>query len=146
MKGNKKVLEFISDHLTQIRYIVMLDDFEIYVKSSKNIDRKKSKIEDSMAMCIQVNYEYICASLIYEEKEMCMLYNNRKYEHIISYICHEIAHLITSEPFDDLKIPYKGRGRKLQERLTERVGRLIYRLYMNYIRESKISITTGKRK
>lgn len=132
----------IASHVSNIRYVVGLDDFQVYIDSMED-KSTKSVHELITLMSIDVRYDYIYAYISCNEKEVERLWENKSYFDIIMALCHELAHIITGELTSEIKVPYRGRGRILEERLTERVGRLIHRVYSNFMKECNVDIKTG---
>lgn len=142
-KNREAIQSFVLNHLYHIRYVAGLDDFNIMVCSPKKKTKKERKEKHPAIMQIEVRYDYLDARITVHDDVLSGLWKNKEYKQILEVTCHEVAHIITTEAFDELKIPYKGRGRILLERLTERTGRLIYRLYVKYMKECSIDIRTG---
>lgn len=134
---DKNTTSFIKNHISKVQYVANMNDFIVYVENTK--------MPKSHLMRIHVDYEYLTATIEYGET-VIQYWKDRRYEDIIKAICHEIAHIITSEPFDRLDIKYKGENKFYQERLTERVGRIIMSSYICFCNENNIDIKTGKEK
>jgi hypothetical protein len=153
MKTTKKekdaLRSFLKHHMYNLRFSSNLEDFEMLIVSSDDAECGKDKTDfdkGTVAMTMEVDYEYLRATLVYGNKHIMELWKSKDYEEILRYVCHEVGHIITGEPFDRLKIPYKKDGKYYQERLTERVGRLLGRLYDTYIDHNNIDLKTGRKR
>ncbi len=147
-KVQEKINNFLGNHLSHLLACAWLSDFKVTFKSSK--DASEAELKDftgtkSAYMTNDVDYEYLTSHITYNKDKLLQDFLEKKFSNIIDILSHEIAHIVTGEAFDKLNIKYTGDGRFYQERLTERVGRYIYRLYMfDYVTDNKINIQTGK--
>lgn len=135
------VENFIHNHLRNIAWACSLDDFEV---SFSCLKPKKGEVLNSVSMQIRVDYEYLQGKISVNKNIVDGYWKKKNYSAIVADLCHEMAHLITSEPFDELGIPYKGRSKILQERLTERVSRLMCRVYNKWMRVFDYNMATGE--
>lgn len=143
-KDRDKLNTFFGNHLANICQVARVSNFKIGFSRS-NKDDKDFKGDSPATMTMDTDYEYLTATLRYNNKIVPEMWKDKNYDRMISTICHEVAHIITGESFEKLKIKYKGDGRYYQERLTEQVGRLIESQYQNqYIPHNKINKRTGK--
>lgn len=142
-KEREKLESFLRVHSLSIQDVAKVTHFTLGIYEPAKSD-PAFKNNQPTNMTIQVDYEYLSAIVRYSNKSVVGLWKAGHYNTIISLLCHEIAHIITGEAFEKLKIKYKGDGKYYQERLTEQVGRLIEREYQNtYIPKHNIDIKTG---
>jgi hypothetical protein len=139
----QKIKDFFYHHISNIRMIARLEDFYIGFQPSDDDDKDFKGSRPAM-MTMQTDYEYLTSELRYNRDVILEAWKNKDYESILETLCHEIGHIVTSEPFDRLNIKYKGEGKYYNERLTERVGRLISRLYQRYCHDNDIDLRTAK--
>lgn len=130
---------FTTNHMTKILSIAHLCDFELIVCSIK-----KEDLEYKIAASIEVDYEYLRATLNCNEEDFKSMYKDKRYVDMIHVLCHEAAHIITGELPDSIGLDYKGYTKHYTERATERVGRLIKRVYLDWIKSNKVNIATGE--
>lgn len=142
-KDKDKLNRFLCNHISNIRHVAWLSNFKIGFSESHK-DDADFKGGSPARMTMDIDYQYLTATLRYNKKTIPEMWKNRNYDEIISTICHELAHIITGESFEKLKIKYKGDGKYYQERLTEHVGRLIGWKYDGYMDQYKINKRTGK--
>jgi hypothetical protein len=92
-------------------------------------------------MQIEVDYRYLDAQIEWGKKvEECWKEGER--EHIVRCLTHELCHIITGEsknPFatSDTAERIKPLAEHFDERITETVSRIAYRLYWRWLRENK---------
>ena len=146
-KDKENIDSFVGNHLRHILFCSKTGmDFILSYKSSDIADENEKKDFTGRSpsfMTIDIDYKYLTADLIYNQERIEESWKDKNYLGIVNTLCHEVSHIITGEPFETLKIKYKGASEELQERLTERVGRILYRLYINFMTENKINVKTG---
>lgn len=142
-KEREKFHQFLSNHLYNIRNASHLTHYNLKYKRGDK-DDSDFKGNKPARMTMDIDHEYFESTLRYNEDVVGGLWKDREYDKILELLCHEMAHIPTSEPFDRLKIKYVGDAKYYQERLTEFVGRLINYRYGGFMRHNKINKRTGK--
>jgi hypothetical protein len=131
---------FVINHIRNIFGVANLDDFDIGVASLTKDDTE----DDNVSATMDVDYEYLRATIKCSDKWFKERYEEGSYYTLLNVLCHESAHVITSELPDLVGLDYKGDMKFYLERMTERVGRIIHRLYSQWMTDNKINIQTGK--
>ena len=134
--------KFLYNHTSHIQTVARIIDYRISISQGSNGDNNFKGSEQAI-MTMDVDYEYLTASLKYNSELMIEDWRDKNYIIIIRSLCHEISHIITGESFDKLNIKYRGDGKYYQERLTERVGRMIEQIYYPFMELNKIKLNTG---
>ena len=137
-KKNKKLTlrQFITNHCFNIRNCGYLSNFKFDTLST---------INKGADMQITVDHTYLCFHLEYNKPKMTKAYKDGDYEYIVQTLCHEMAHLVTTEFRDNLNIESKPKTVTYYlERVTELTSRWLYNSYKRYMDERKINIKTGK--
>lgn len=112
---------FLLKHLKQMQKCFVVENFDIKVRYEK--------INSSME--ITVDYEYLEAEIFYGDK-VKMLWNKGKTDVILKYLCHEVTHIMTGE----VKIDRNNFCKTYHdERATEHISRLLFRLYQTEYKE-----------
>jgi hypothetical protein len=137
----KAYKDFVAAHMHNILYISNLDDYELFF-----LELEKDNENSDVCATMEVDYEYLRAKLACDDKYFDKQFKAKNYKDLIHVLCHEAAHIITSELPDLVGLDYKGQMKFYLERATERTGRLINRLYSNWMEKHKIKIETGKGK
>jgi len=118
---DKKLHEYIEEQTRAVMISASLQDFNLLIK--------EVNMDGQCIMTMNVDYEYLRAYLEYDKKKLSPILKAGNQDEILRYICHEVAHIITSELVDTVGLSYKGHVKFYLERQTERVGRIIYSNY-----------------
>jgi len=107
---------FLKNHLKQMQKCFVVENFDVNIRFE----------EIKSAMEITVDYEYLEADIVYGDK-VKKLWEQNKIDQILKYLVHEITHILTGE----VKIDKKNFCKTYHdERATEHISRLLYRLYI----------------
>ena len=119
---------FLRWHTEQLQDCLNLGHFQIVLNENKKLD---------CTMENHTDYEYLTSEITWG-KGIRDVYNQGKKAEVIRCLCHETAHILTgeeTEPMLDRKLTRQATF--FDERVTETVGRICYRLYWRWLRETK---------
>lgn len=136
--------EFLNNHIWNLLNSSTLSHYTVgfsFGTGENNQDFRGSK---PASMTMETDHEYFRAMLVVKEDWFFESWREGKYEDLLSILCHEVAHILTSEMPDKLKLRYSGESKYYQERLTESVGRLIGRVYEVERGRRGIDMKTGR--
>ena len=137
-------MEFVENHVWNILGCANLSHFMVQFAFGTAEGNRDFRGIKPAHMTMDTDHEYLLASLVIKEDWFFAEWRAGNYEALLSFMCHEISHILTSELPDKMKVKYAGEGRYYQERLTEHVGRFIYRLYKRFRDLHGISSKTGE--
>lgn len=116
-----KIKAYLQKHTRQMQRCFIIEHYEVFVEFASK------KVLDGALMDIEVDDDYLRATIQYGS-EIRNLYKQGNYEEVLKTLAHELTHVLISEMAD------KGepeKENKLEERVTEHVSRLLYRLYVS---------------
>lgn len=143
-KEKEEGFDFIENHVWHILHCANLSHFMVQFAFGTSAGSPDFRGAKPAHMTMDTDHTYLTASLLVKEDWFFAAWRNKEYEPIISYLCHEISHILTSELPDKMKVKYSGDGKYYQERVTEHVGRYIFRLYGRFRELHKIDLKTGE--
>jgi hypothetical protein len=138
-KERSAVVDFLNNHIQGAIRAADLDQF-----TPNEIKWLKEPTDNAME--VDVDHKYFTVGVKVSESWVLGKYREKKYENIIMVICHEIAHVATSECDDKLVFISSSKERSYYfERLTEITGKWLHRYYWHrYMPMNKINPATGK--
>lgn len=145
-KEKVAVRSFLQEHISNLLLVARLNHYEVEYRFDSPDSNKEFKGSKPASMTMDLDCEYLVSRLSISEDNFIVFWRSGDYYYLISMLCHEIAHILTGEFADRLKIKYSGDGKYYQEKLTEHIGRFIHRLYVTYMDKYNISIKDGKEK
>ncbi len=144
IKEKKELNDFIIEHSSNIRQCAYLTNYTLVnLSCEKNLSHKGRET----AMQIDVDHKYLSFNLCYGIEWAESSWKSKNYKEIIITLCHEIAHIVTTESEERLNI--KSSNSEIEyyyERLTELTSRWLYNSYCTFIDRHKINLKTGKSK
>jgi hypothetical protein len=111
--------KFLLFHSSRMLKCFNLNHFEIYLVG---------KTKSVSGMDVLVDYEYLSATIRYGKK-MEILWKHKEKNEILTYLCHEISHLLTGAMTDGITV--SKALQKADEQTTEHISRLLLRLYLS---------------
>jgi hypothetical protein len=133
-----KFNRWVFNHVEFISTCGCLSHFKC--RSLSNTTNEKTGME------IDVDHKYLEYDLAYQEEWAKDLWDKKEYETIIRFICHELTHIIINE-VEAFLPPSKNIKDKVDlylERSTEHTSRWLYRLYLRYMENWKIDMSSGQ--
>lgn len=122
----KPILGFLLLHVYDMQRCFNLGHFMVAVKESKAKSLQSANMFD-----IEIDYEYMEAVIRFG-KVANDLWRKNKHEKLLLGLAHELTHIITGE----LKNTHRKKFQTYyDERVTEQIARLLYRLYKKEKRE-----------
>ena len=107
-----------------------LTHFHVYLKFNPKMD---------CTLEISVDHRYMDAEIMFGQKAL-QLWKQGYKDEILRALAHELCHIVTSEMADAMKTkgkPETIRATHFEERVTETVSRVYYRLYTRWLKERK---------
>lgn len=96
-------------------------------------------------MEVKIEYDYLEFELGYGRQWAIDLWQGQQYDKLITYLCHELTHLVVEEIEARAEFKTNLNERRFYfERVTEHCARWLERCYEQYRKEHKITLTTGK--
>lgn len=144
-KSEKERVEFeafVKRHVAHIKSLAKLDLFLF-----RTLQRHE-RLEAPNAMEIETDYKYFEFILIYSEDYAYRhFFEEFNVPELLQTLCHEIAHIATSEAWDALRFDSPIDKQSFYfERSTQITSMWLYELYLHYCQDNKIDINTGKQK
>ncbi|MEK0325120.1 MAG: hypothetical protein QQN63_05385 [Nitrosopumilus sp.] len=143
-KERKEAMEFVENHVWHILKCANLSHFMVQFAFGTAEGNKEFKGTKPAHMTMETDHEYLLGSLMIKEDWFFLMWRAKDYNSLLAFLCHEISHILTSELPDKMKVKYSGEGRYYQERLTEHVGRFVYRLYSRFMDVHNVNFKTGE--
>lgn len=139
-KDRTEFNNFVWGHVGKILHCGNLGHFEM--RTLQSVPGEVNKDGSQVAMHIEVNHKYMQFTLTYHDHYAARAWEEQDYEELLKTLCHEMAHILTTEPQERLKMT--GQVSYHFERLTESVSRWLYELYRKYMNDFAIDIKTGR--
>jgi len=122
-----RLQQFLELHIEQMKVCFNITNFDIGIQRG----------ETSNQMEISVDYEYLDAGIVYDKK-IIRSWKDKDTVRILKCLAHELTHILTGE----LKTNHKKTECTFyDERATEHISRLLYRLYTKEMNEIKTRST-----
>lgn len=128
MGNTMKLNLFLRWHATHLQECLNLGHYQIVLNRCQNL---RATMDNT------VDCEYLTSEIRWGNK-LEAVWDLGKHAEVVRCLAHEIAHCITSEqtyPMEDRTL--KREETFFDERVTETVGRICYRLYWRWLRETK---------
>lgn len=133
---------FLENHLAHVLDCAQLAHF--MVRARKRFCADESETAPA-AMTIEVDHKYLQLVISYESNYAARMWEEKDHEELIRTICHEVAHLVTTEAESKLVFISNSKEKSYYfERMTEHTSRWLYGYYDRYwMKSRKIKIETG---
>lgn len=119
-KGEREAFEdFVRGHVDGVLQCANLSHFQISDLKQKRGD----------GMEIETEYDYLEFTLGYGTQWAITHWRAENYDHLISFICHELTHIVVQEIQYHVTMKENPDNRIWFERVTEHTSRWLYRLY-----------------
>lgn len=141
-----KIDIFFREHIGTMMFVARLGNYNIEFSYGTPEDTTEFRGTRSASMTMDLDAEYLVGRLHINRDVIDPAFKKKEYSYLLKLLSHELAHILTGEFADKLKIKYTGDGKYYQERLTEHVGRFIYKLYVVNMKDNNIDISNGKPK
>lgn len=138
-KDRDEFNSFVWAHVGKILSCGNLGHFEM--RTLQSVPGEVSE-GGQVAMHIEVDHKYMFFTLTYHDHYAAKAWEEKDYEELLKTLCHEMAHILTTEPMENLKMT--GKVSYHFERLTESVSRWLYTIYRDYMEDFAVDIKTGK--
>lgn len=134
--------DFLENHLSHILECAQLAHFTVRARRRFSAEEGDEKFA---AMTVEVDHKYIQLIISYESGYAANHWEDKDYKELIQTICHEVAHLVTTEA--EAKLVFISNSKEKSyyfERMTEHTSRWLYGYYNHFwMKSRKIKIETG---
>lgn len=139
--ARKQFLGWADNHAQMLIAAAGLSMFKLHKISWISLPSKS-------AMEIEVDHKYLYFNLDINEAWAAERWRKKEYEELLLVLTHEIAHVATTEPQDNLIYKSCSKDKSFYfERLTEITSRWLYQYYRkHYMDYFNITLETGETK
>lgn len=95
-------------------------------------------------MWINIDTQYMQFTLHYVDENILPRWRDKKYEYLLGVLCHEISHIVVEEFIYNIQYKSKKQLHYWLERHTEKVARWLEIIYMEYMKQEKVNLKTGR--